>query len=119
MLTPPSTQIEQSNQLVVVTIGAREVTGMEMQDLTGELLQRMRNDKAQYFILDMSQVEMIASECLGSLVMFLRDIEPQRGRIVLANCRPNVVFLFKVTRLDAVFEMYDDVQTAREELVPR
>lgn len=109
-------QIEQTNKLVVVNIAAREVTGMDMQELVSDLIQRMRCNNARYFVLDMSEVELIASECLGSLVMFLRDIEPQHGRIALANCRPNVTFLFKVTRLDAVFELHDDVETACREI---
>ena len=113
-----STQIDQSHQTVVATISAREMTGFDMQELVNELVGRMRYDNARYFILDLSEVELIASECLGSLVMFLRDIEPQRGRIALANCRPNVSFLFKVTRLDAVFEVFDDVAAAKEEIVP-
>jgi len=32
----------------------------------------------------------------------------------LAGCKENVAFLFKVTRLDTVFPMYDEVEEAAE-----
>ena len=57
------------------------------------------------------------SACIGALVTFLQDLEHVRGRIALANCQPNVAFLFKVTRLDQVIGIYDDPQTACAEVV--
>jgi len=36
------------------------------------------------------------------------------GLIALAGCQENVAFLFKVTRLDSVFPMYDEVDDARD-----
>ena len=89
-----------------------------MQELIVELTERMRYDNAQYFVLDMSHVKFISSGCVGVLVEFLQDLAPARGRIALANCQDNVEFLFKVTRLDRVFEMFDDLGEACEELAP-
>ncbi len=111
-----STQIEQHNSLVVTTFSDSNLTGLEMQEVVNELTQHMRYDKATEFVLDMGLVEYISSDCLGSLVMFVRDLENMRGRIALANCQPNVAFLFKVTRLDAVFEMFDDIESAKAAL---
>jgi len=115
MLTP-SAQIEQSNKLVVATPTASEMTGLDMQDMVNELIQRMRYDNAQFFIIDFVNIQLISSDCLGSLVTFLRDIEQMHGRIGLANCCPNVAFLFKVTRLDTVFGLYDSVEEAAEDV---
>lgn len=111
MLTE-GTQIEQANSLVIASIADRELTGLQMQEVVCELEQHMRYDNAIYFVLDMTHVEFIASDCLGALVTFLSDLEQMHGRIVLANCKPNVAFLFKVTRLDSAFPLYDDVEEA-------
>ena len=106
------TQIDQTNSLVTVKIADRELTGLQMQEVVNELTQHMRYDNAIYFVFDMTDVEFIASDCLGCLVSFLRDLEQMRGRIALANCQQNVSFLFKVTRLDSVFGLYDDLDEA-------
>lgn len=118
-MNPRPPTIEQNSTLVTVTLHEREVTPLVMQELVNDLTLRMRNDNAQHFILDMSAVMFISSACLGSLVSFLQDLEHVRGRIALANCRQDVLFLFKVTRLDAVFNICDDVDSAKLEVAGR
>ncbi len=115
MLTE-GTVIEQENSLVVATIADREMNGTQMQEVVNELLQHMRYDNAVNFVLDMGKVEFITSDCLGCLVTFLLDLEHIRGRVALANCQSNVAFLFKVTRLDAALQLYDDVEEACEQI---
>lgn len=109
--------IEQSAALVVVRLHPAHMGTVEAQSLADELTNRMRNDGAHYFVLDMAEVRYIDSGCLGTLVQLLQDLEHIRGRIALANCGKNVAFLFKVTRLDSVFGLYDDVEEARREVV--
>jgi anti-sigma B factor antagonist len=113
------TQIEQAGNICVVTVPTRELGGQQAQELVVELTERMRYDNAQHFIFDLAAVEFIASSCLGALVGFMKDLEHQRGRIVLVNCRANVQFLFKVTRLDSVFPIFDDMAEARAEITGR
>ena len=111
------TQIEQTNKLVVARISDQELTGLQMQEVVNELTQHMRYENAMFFVLDMTSVQFISSDCLGCLVTFLRDLEHMRGRIALANCQPNVAFLFKVTRLDTAFTLYDDLEEACTDII--
>ncbi len=39
-----------------------------------------------------------------------------RGRIALAGCQDNVAFLFKVTKLDDIFVLFDDLDAALDQL---
>jgi anti-sigma B factor antagonist len=109
-------QIEQQGSLVVATVSARKLGAAEAEALTEELADRLRNDGGHLFILNIPTVEHIDSSCIGVLVTFLQDLEHVRGRLVLAACQPNVAFLFKVTRLDTVFALYDDLDEARAQL---
>ena len=111
------TQIEQKNNTVIAEIADRELTGLQMQEVVNELIEHMRCVNALYFVFDMKNVEFMASDCLGCLVTFLQDIEQMHGRIALANSQPNVAFLFKVTRLDAAFPLYEDIDEACEHIV--
>lgn len=104
--------IERTGNRAVATFSTQEVTTPQMQEVTVELMDIMRNDNVQYFVLDMSSLEFISSGCLGSLVEFVQDLTHFRGKVALACCRDNVAFLFKVTRLDGIFPLYDDVDEA-------
>lgn len=109
-------QFEQTQNLVIVRPGVDQISGPDMQELAASMSERVRYDNAQLFILDMAGVRFIDSATIGSLVTFLQDLEHVRGRLALANCEPNVAFLFKVTRLDAVVNLCEDVDEAREML---
>lgn len=113
-MIPQGMEIDQEGQVVTCHLNVPEVTHLEMQELIEECMGHMRNDGARHFVFDLEHVEFLASSCIGALVSFLQDVEHTRGRIALANCRENVLFLFKVTRLDSVFAIYDDVKEAVE-----
>lgn len=109
-------RVEQTGNVAVATILTPLLSSGETQDIIDELSQRMRYDNARLFVLDLKDVEFMDSGCLGALVQFLQDLEHIRGRIALANCRPNVAFLFKVTRLDQVFHICETIEDAEESL---
>ncbi|QQE13323.1 STAS domain-containing protein [Planctomycetota bacterium] len=111
-MLPNGMEIEIEGQVSVCKIDMPEVTHLEMQELVDECMSIMRNDNIRNFVFDLSQVEFLASSCIGALVSFLQDIEHVKGKIAIANCKENVSFLFKVTRLDSVFSIYDDLQDA-------
>jgi Anti-anti-sigma regulatory factor (antagonist of anti-sigma factor) len=111
-----SFDIEQSSNVVTATIRSRQLGSAEAQVLAEELVQRMRYDGAMFFVLDMSQVEFVDSSCLGTMVMFLQDLGTHPRAHRLGHCNRNVAFLFKATRLDSVFTLYDDLEEARAQI---
>lgn len=104
--------LEQSGAVVTARLHTPEVTHLQMQQIIDECLERMRCHNASFVILDMAGVEFMASACLGPLVSLCRDMEHVRGKLALVRCTNNVAFLFRVTRLDAVFGIFDDEEEA-------
>jgi anti-sigma B factor antagonist len=111
-MLPEGFELEQAGQLVTAHLRAVDVAHTDMQELVQECAEKIRYNNAQNFIFDLEQVEFLASACIGSLVEFLQEVEHCRGQIALVNCQDNVSFLFKVTRLDHVFGLYDDIDEA-------
>lgn len=109
-------EFDRAGRTLTCTIAAKEVSHLDLADAMDDCMAAMRNDGASQFIFDLSAVEHLASACIGVLVQFLQDIEAVRGRIALVGCQDNVKFLFRVTRLDHVFELFDDVDDARRAL---
>jgi len=107
---------EQTGTTVVVNFQQQELSHLDMQEAMTDLSEKLRYDNAQNFILNMEPVVFLPSASLGAMVEFLREVEHVRGRVLLAACGENVSFLFKVTRLDSVFPLFDDVAEAMEDL---
>ncbi len=115
-MLPTGMDLEQAGPLVTIHLRQREVTHTDLQEAVAECLDRIRYHNAQNFLFDLEGVEFLSSACLGVLVGFMQEVEHARGRIVLANCHDNVAFLFKVTRLDTVFDLFDDTAAAAASL---
>ena len=111
-MLPETIEVEQAGSVVTAHIHQAELAYHEMQEIVEACTDKMRYENAQNFIFNLAEVEFLASACIGSLVQLLQDIEHQRGQIALAGCQDNVAFLFKVTRLDSVFPMFDEVEEA-------
>jgi len=109
-------EIEQAGPNVTITVAGPDASHHEISEVVVECCQRMRYDNASNFVFDLQHVEFLASACIGSLVELLREVEPMRGKIALANCEDNVAFLFKVTKLDEIFGLFDDIDDALESL---
>ena len=115
-MLPPTIELDQTGPLVKVRIRQHEVTHSDLQEAVVECLERIRYHNAQNFVFDLEGVEFVSSACLGVLVQFLQEVEHSRGKIALCGCHENVAFLFRVTRLDTVFELFDDAETAAAEM---
>lgn len=64
-----------------------------------------------FIMLDISEVEFIDSSGLGALVSLLKQLGGQ-GEIAIGGVRDSVASLFKLTRLDKVFQIFGDPQAA-------
>lgn len=70
--------------------------------------------KKQYLklVIDLSNVQFIDSSGLGVLVTVLRTVSQQGGDIKIAGPSAEVQALFSLTRLDKVFDIVGNAQTA-------
>jgi len=75
----------------------------EFKEKVGALIK----DGNRWIALDLSEVEFIDSSGLGALVSILKQLGGH-GEIVIGGVRETVASLFKLTRLDKVFQMYAD-----------
>ncbi len=62
-------------------------------------------------VLDLTRVEFIDSSGLGAVVAVMKALAPEQ-RLDLANLAPIVDKVFRLTRMDSVFAIYPDAQTA-------
>ncbi len=66
------------------------------------------NKGNKFLVLDLSKVEFMDSSGLGSLISILKLIALNKGSIVLCAVQEDVLKLFRLTRLNQVFQIFDN-----------
>ena len=63
-------------------------------------------------VLDLEAVEFLDSSGLGAIVAIMKLLQPDT-RLDLAALHPTVAKVFKLTRMDQVMKIHDDMDAAR------
>lgn len=69
-------------------------------------------DKPERIVLNLTETEYFDSSALGALVAFMKDVRSYGGRLVLTNLSRSLLALLKLSKLDMLFEIKDDSETA-------
>lgn len=67
--------------------------------------------KSGRVVLDMAAVEFVDSSGLGAIVAMLKALN-KTGQMDLAGLQPTVAKLFRLTRLDTIFTIHNDRDSA-------
>ena len=70
-------------------------------------------DSGNYkMIIDLGGVDFMDSSGLGVLVGGLKRVGPHKGKIILTTNKSNILKIFKITGLDKVFDIYENLEDA-------
>lgn len=75
------------------------------------------NQGNNYFVLNLSEVSFIDSSGLGAMVSILKTLNINNGDIVLCGVLQPVLNLFKLTRMDQVFQICNNENEGHTQLV--
>ncbi len=110
-----SINVTQEKKVTVITPAGRfdALMAKEFKNCIGELI-----EKRQIMIaIDMTAIDFIDSSGLGSLVGGLKGIAKETGEIRIAGLSPEVRTIFELTRLHRIFDIYENIETARASFV--
>ncbi|MDD5580091.1 MAG: STAS domain-containing protein [Methylobacter sp.] len=79
-----------------------------------EAILRMIEEGEINIILQLERVRFIDSSGLGALLSGYKNAVAKSGKFALACCKPQVLSMFELTRLNRVFEIYADLNEAFE-----
>ncbi len=63
-------------------------------------------------VFDFSNVDHLSSSALGMLITIKKRLDNVGGTMKLCNIQPQIFQVFKITRLDKLFEIYDTATEA-------
>lgn len=72
----------------------------------------MIEEKPQRLVVDLAKVTYIDSSGLAVLIEGMQNVESYGGKFALAGLQENVRPIFEIARLDQVFRIYPDVDSA-------
>ena len=81
-------------------------------DRLGDVVQA---EPAPRLLIDFSNVEHLSSAALGMLITLNKQVVEQKGQLVLANIHPQIFEVFKITRLNKLFNIQATTEEALNE----
>ena len=63
-------------------------------------------------VVDFSSVQFLSSAVLGLLIRISKKVNERKGKLKLCGISPRIYEIFKITRLDEIFDIYDDAKKA-------
>ncbi len=63
-------------------------------------------------IVDFDGVQYLSSSALGKLISLKRKIEETSGTLKMCRIKPEIMEVFRITRLDTIFDIYPDLDSA-------
>jgi anti-sigma B factor antagonist len=78
----------------------------------GESLRRMVAKKPRVLIVDLAKVTYLDSSGLAVLIDAMQNVQQYGARFGLAGVQESVKQIFEIARLDQVFQIFPDVESA-------
>ncbi|MCI5122699.1 MAG: anti-sigma factor antagonist [Candidatus Electrothrix sp. AUS4] len=103
-------KIEQMNNCLVVRCEETRLDASSTPNFVNAVCNAFEQaDSVQAVILDIKQIQFADSRGLGSIVSIFQKI---KGNLLLCGAGEQVENLIKLTRLDSVLQLYQDVPSA-------
>ncbi|MEO0531918.1 MAG: STAS domain-containing protein [Planctomycetota bacterium] len=98
---------------------ARLLDEARIQKVEKELDEAIDASTESRVLLDFSKVQFMSSSMLGKLVKTHKKVKGYKAKMKLACVSPEIQEVFKITRLDKLFDIEKDVETARKNFLKK
>ncbi len=103
-------EIEKQDGVAVVRALEKRIDASLSGEFKAKLLEAIREGNKR-IVLDISMVEFIDSSGLGAIISGLKAVG-EDGKLVVSGSTENVRSMFRLTRMDRIFSIYDTEQEA-------
>jgi len=100
------------NVIVVYFVDSKILEEMQIKWLGKELYGLVEDQHREKVIINFQNVQRFSTALLGKLIGLKKKTAEVMGNVKLCCIPANIMEIFKVTGLDAAFEIFDDEQAA-------
>jgi anti-sigma B factor antagonist len=72
------------------------------------------NSGVKWIIIDLAEVPLMDSSALGTIIAAFLKLREKKGKLALLNAQDSILSVLAITKLDSLFEVYDNMQVALE-----
>ena len=105
--------------LTVAFNDSRLLDESKLEQLGGDLIAQLNDTTEERVILDFRSVQFMSSSMLGKLVQVQKKCKEFKVHLKLCSISPDIRQVFKITKLDKLFEIEDDEVAARKAFMKR
>jgi anti-sigma B factor antagonist len=106
-------RIKRTDNVVVVQFADRKILEeLVIQDIGDELNRIVESEPGVRLLLDFSNVDHLSSAALGMLITLNNKVKEQNGALRLSNIDKQIYEVFKITRLNKLFQIYPTAEEA-------
>lgn len=102
---------------IVTFVDEKILEEMDIQALQTSVMSVVAEAERINLILDFCNVQFLSSAVLGLLMRISKKVYEQGGQLKLCNISPRIYEIFKITRLNQIFDIHEDVDRAVESLL--
>jgi len=110
--TPRLTVTEQSGVSVARFDDRKILEELAIREIEEELSRLVDSKDAINLLLDFQNVEHLSSAALGMLIKLNEQVANSSGRLKLSDIRPQIYQVFKITRLNKLFDIHSSAAEA-------
>ena len=113
----PSITVEYAGNATIIGFTDHKILEeKDIKALQESLMSVIEQAERMNLILDFGNVRFLSSAVLGLLITISKRIYEREGQLRLCRINPKIYEIFKITRLTKTFDIYDDVESAIEDL---
>ncbi len=113
----PRISVKYTDNATIVTFTEEKILEeKDIQALQESIMSVIEQTEGINLILNFSNVRFLSSAVLGLLIRISKRVYEHGGKLRLCNINPKIYEIFKITRLNKVFDIYSDIESAIENL---
>lgn len=113
----PRISVEYAENATIITFtDERILEERDIQALHESVMSVVEQAERINLILDFHNVRFLSSAVLGLLIRVSKKVYERQGRLRLCNIDPRIYEIFRITRLNKVFDIHKDLESATKDL---
>jgi len=117
MVVSSRIMVQRLGRVVVVDfIDAAIMDSLQIQQIASELYDLIDNQDRRYILLDFSKIKFFSSQTLGVILNLHKKIAERKGWLGICGLKKDLHKVFKLTRLDKIFNFYDSEDQALRDI---
>lgn len=103
-----------SNVTIVGFVDSKILDEQVIQEVGDELFALIEEQYKIKLLLNFENVDYLSSAALGKLITLHKKVREENGELKFCCIKPKIYDVFKITKLNKIFEIYEDEERAVE-----